>query len=94
MRAMWKAMLTLPHIAPLSAYAAKLRLRGSVEVPEFDPLDGGVNARILFLFEKPGPMTADGSTFSERSGSGFISRDDPTAEALSVSWKKLGFRAR
>src|ERR1700733_350011 len=77
-----RAMLTLPHIAPLTAYAAKLRLRGAVEVPDFDPLDGGVNARVLFLFEKPGPMTADGSAFSG-SGSGFISRnnDDPTAEA-------------
>jgi hypothetical protein len=46
-------MLTLPHIAPLTAYAASLRLRGSVEVPEFDPLDGGTNARVLFLLEKP-----------------------------------------
>ena len=34
-------------------YAAKLRLRGGVEVPEFDPLDGGVDAQVLFLFEKP-----------------------------------------
>jgi hypothetical protein len=70
-------MLTQPHIAPLTAYAAKLRQRDSVEVPEFDPLDGGVNAQVLFLFEKPGPMTA------EANGSGFISRnnDDPTAEA-------------
>jgi hypothetical protein len=47
-----------------------------------DPLDGGVNARILFLFEKPGPMT-DASDLSRNSGSGFISRDndDRTAEA-------------
>jgi uracil-DNA glycosylase len=72
-----RAMLTQPHIAPLTAYAAKLRQRGSIEVPEFDPLDGGINAQMLFLFEKPGPMTADAT------GSGFISRnnDDPTAEA-------------
>jgi hypothetical protein len=72
-----RAMLTKPHIAPLTAYAAKLRQRGFIEVPEFDPLDGGVNAQVLFLFEKPGPMTA------EAGGSGFISRnnDDPTAEA-------------
>src|SRR5690242_12415653 len=78
-----RAMLTLPHVAPLTAYAAELRLRSSVEVPEFDPLDGGVDARVLFLLEKPGPMTADGSRFSGRSGSGFISRnnDDPTAAA-------------
>lgn len=72
-----RAMLTQPHVAPLTEYAAKQRQRGSIDVPEFDPLDGGVNAQILFLFEKPGPMTA------EATGSGFISRnnDDPTAEA-------------
>jgi hypothetical protein len=87
-----KAMLTMPYIAPLTAYAAKLRLRGSGEVPEFDPLDGGVDARVLFLFEKPGPMTADGSAFSGRSGSGFISRnnDDPSAEATIDFMKKAG----
>jgi len=99
-----RAMLSLPHIAPLTAYAAKLRLRGSVEVPEFDPLDGGVDARVLFLLEKPGPMTADGSQFGRLSGSGFISRnnDDPSAEAtiafmhqagiprkLTVSWNVI-----
>lgn len=87
-----QSMLALPHVAPLSSYAAKLRLRGPVEVPEFDPLDGGVNARVLFLFEKPGPMTADGSRFSGRTGSGFISRnnDDPTAEAILDFMQKAG----
>lgn len=75
-----KAMLGLPHVSGLAAFAAKLRERGSVEVPEFDPLDGGIDARVLFLFEKPGPMTAEGG---KRTGSGFISRnnDDATAEA-------------
>jgi hypothetical protein len=43
-----RALLSLPHIAPLTAYASALRLRGSVEVPEFDPLDGGINAQICF----------------------------------------------
>ncbi len=75
-----KAMLSLLHVAPLTAFAAKLRERGSVEVPEFDPLDGGIDARALFLFEKPGPMTSERG---RRTGSGFISRnnDDATAEA-------------
>ena len=69
-------MLWEPHVAPLTAYAADLRARG--EVPDFDPLDGGCNARVLFLFEKPGPKTSETG-----GGSGFISRnnDDPTAEA-------------
>src|ERR1700682_1396185 len=87
-----RAMLSLPHVAPLTAYAAKLRLRDSVEVPEFDPLDGGIDALVLFLAEKPGPMTADGSKFGARSGAGFISRDndDPSAEATIDFMHKAG----
>lgn len=59
---------------PLVSFVHALRSRPMVEVPDFDPLDGGINAELLFLFEKPGPMTTS---------SGFISRDndDPTAEA-------------
>ena len=70
---------------PLSGSGAeKLRERRSVEVPEFDPLDGGVDARVLFLLEKPGPMTSGVDGTKQRTGSGFISRnnDDPTAEAI------------
>ena len=61
-----KSMLDLPHMAPLKAYAAALRRPGT-EVPDFDPLDGGVAARLLFLLEKPGPMTAE---HGKRAGSG------------------------
>ena len=84
-----KSMLTLPHIAPLVEYTAELRKRDNVEVPEFDPLDGGVDAQVLFLFEKPGPMTAAAGT---RAGSGFISRnnDDPTAEATFNFMRQAG----
>ena len=74
-------MLTEPHIAPLAAYAAGLRIRPGTEVPDFDPLDGGITAGVLFLLEKPGPMTAPSRP--GRAGSGFVSRDndDGTAEA-------------
>ncbi|MDQ2954782.1 MAG: uracil-DNA glycosylase [Pseudomonadota bacterium] len=77
-----RAMLGLPHMVELTKFAAKLRSRG-LEVPDFDPLDGGVRARALFLFEKPGPMTAKAGS-GKRVGSGFISRnnDDSTAEAI------------
>ena len=76
-----RAMLALPHIAPLAAYASSLRVHG--DVPDFDPLDGGINAEVLFLFEKPGPMA---------SGSSFISRDndDPTAAATMDFMAKAG----
>lgn len=80
-RAERRAALSLPHIAPLAEFAASLRTQGVGDVPDFDPFDGGIGAQLLFLFEKPGPMTATGR--DSRSGSGFISRDndDPTAEA-------------
>lgn len=44
-------------------------------MPHFDPCDGGINARALFLLEAPGPKAV---------GSAFISRDnpDPTAQNL------------
>lgn len=75
-----RAMVAQTHVAPLVRYRAKLRSERKGEVPQFDPLDGGVHARVLFLFEKPGRMTA---AVEKGSGSGFISRnnDDPTAEA-------------
>ena len=71
-------MLDSPHMAPLTSYVQRLRSRRDVRVPDFDPMDGGVDARILFLFEKPGPKTD-----REHGGSGFISRnnDDLTAAA-------------
>jgi len=65
-------------MAPLVDFVAKLRrTHPDREFPEFDPRDGGTNADILFLFEKPGPMTS-----ARGKGSGFISRDndDRTAE--------------
>ena len=74
-----KAMLTLPHVAPLTEFAKELRTRhAGIFIPDFDPLDGGIDAAILFLFEKPGRKTD-----AANGGSGFISRnnDDPTAKA-------------
>lgn len=69
--------LSQSHMAPLVEFVGRLRKKPGVEVPDFDPLDGGIEAQALFLLEKPGPMTAS------LGGSGFISRnnDDPSAEA-------------
>jgi|SRR5208283_1255137 len=67
-----------PHMATLISYVTKLRRQQPTwEVPDFDPAGGGAEARVLFLFEKPGPKTA------ATNGSGFLSihNDDPTAEA-------------
>lgn len=75
------AALDQPHIAPLTGYVHALRGRDDREYPYFDPADGGIDASMLFLFEKPGPMTVERGRLT-RAGSGFISRDndDPTAE--------------
>lgn len=76
-REMRRNMLRAPHIGPLTAYCEKLELDGLGEVPRFDPLDGGIHARVLYLLEKPGPKTSRNGD----KGSGFISRDnnDPSA---------------
>ncbi len=85
-----RAMLYLPTIKPLTDFVGRLRSTYNDEVPDFDPADGGTNASILFLFEKPGPMTS--AAKSGRSGSGFISRDndDPTAEATFTFMVRAG----
>lgn len=86
-----RELLKEPHVRPLTVFTEALRSETGLEVPDFDPLDGGAEAEVLFLFEKPGPMTAaDGS--GRRVGSGFISRDndDPTAEATFNFMRQAG----
>lgn len=78
-----RASLNEPHILPLTTYVRELRGEGRGNVPDFDPLDGGVNAAILFLMEKPGPMTDD-MALSGRVGSGFVSRDNDDATAAAI----------
>ena len=92
-RALRRKMLDLPHMIELKKFAEALRSDDSVEVPDFDPLDGGVEAQLLFLFEKPGPLTS-GRRDGKRSGSGFISRDndDPTAEAVFNFMREAGIQ--
>lgn len=85
-----RAMLAEPHIAPLASYVQGLRAKHPAwEFQDFDPLDGGIHADMLFLLEKPGPMT---SPNGKKRGSGFISRnnDDPTAEAVFEFMKEAG----
>lgn len=94
-----REMLSQPHISPLTKYVIGLRkvFGNGWYVPDFDPMDGGIEAQILFLFEKPGTMTDPNG---KHNGSGFISRnnDDPTAEhtfafmnfaGLGGKWRKL-----
>ncbi len=72
-----REMLTSPHMKPLTDYIVSMRqARGrEYHIPNFDPCDGGIHARALFLLEAPGPKAVR---------SGFVSRDnpDPTAKNL------------
>jgi uracil-DNA glycosylase len=59
------------------------------EVPYADPLDAGIEARVLIILEAPGPMT---NAFNPVPGSGFISsdNDDATAENLWLARRQSG----
>lgn len=74
-------LLKQSHIAPLTEFVDELRNRRLGEypsdfrrehIPYFDPLDGGIEARCLFLFEAPGGKAVK---------SGFISRNNPDESA-------------
>lgn len=72
----------------LNKFVEKLRQRHPDSfVPDFDSNDGGIDSQVLFLFEKPGPMTD-----TENGGSGLISRDnnDPTANATKMILERIG----
>jgi hypothetical protein len=74
-RARRQALLGEDHVAPLVAYSARLAERIGKTVPVVDPLDGGVNARLLILLETPGPRVL---------GTGFVSRDNPSGTAANM----------
>ncbi|RYD85746.1 MAG: hypothetical protein EOP84_01405, partial [Verrucomicrobiaceae bacterium] len=44
-----REMLTQSHMLPLNEFVSRLRRQSGVEVPDFDPMDGGVRAKMLFL---------------------------------------------
>jgi len=70
-------MLSLSHVKPLANYVASLRavLGEQYRVPDFDPCDGGTQARVLFLLEAPGPKAVESQFVSSNN-------PDPTARNL------------
>ena len=64
-----------PHIEPVNRLVDELST-DDAWMPYVSPLYGGVEARVLFLFQDPGPATRAGH------GSGMLSpeNDDPSAE--------------
>lgn len=77
------------HIAPLTAYVEQLRqlVGPNANIPYFDPWDGGIEARALFLLEAPGAKAAS---------SGFVSRNNPdeTAKNLFTLLEQAGLERR
>ncbi len=73
------------HVGPLNSFVHQIRQQRGVgkKVPYFDPADGGLNARCLFLLEAPGPKAVE---------SGFVSRNnpDPTASNFFDLNKRAG----
>ncbi len=68
-------LLKQKHILPLTLFVGKIRKEQgeNAYIPYFDPLDGGIKAKCLFVLEAPGAKTKN---------SGFISRNnnDETAK--------------
>ena len=73
-----REMLNLPHMLPLVNYLdlIKKELGNKYDTPMFDPCDGGINAKALFLLEAPGPKAVK---------SGFISRNNPDPSAKNMN---------
>lgn len=76
-----RSLLEQSHVATLTEFVDEIRDRKLQEhspdfrkehIPYFDPLDGGVKSRCLFLFEAPGGRALK---------SGFVSRNNPDETA-------------
>ena len=70
-----RALLDRPHLRLLLELAKRIACERGAAVPAPDPLDGGIDARLLLLLETPGP--AIGRT-------GIVSRDNPTGTAANL----------
>ena len=70
-----RAMVEAAHIAPIRALARRIAAERGAPVPDPDPLDGGVGARLLLLLETPGPMVLR---------TGFVTRDSANGTAANL----------
>ena len=61
---------TAPHTAPIRTLAGRIREATGRPVPDPDPLDGGVEARLLLLLETPGPRMSHEHAIVSRDKSG------------------------
>ncbi len=70
-----RALNDAPHVAPIRALARRIASERDAPVPDPDPLDGGVGARLLLLLETPGPMVLR---------TGFVTRDSANGTAANL----------
>ncbi len=61
---------------PIALFADRLRRETGRPIPDADPCDGGVEARLLLLLERPPPVIQQ---------AGFVSRDNATPTARNIS---------
>ncbi len=84
------SLLTEPHMKPLADFVQAIPTEGRspFPVPNFDPCDGGIGAKALFLLEAPGPQAAKTT--------GFVSRNNPdqTAKNLCLLMQEAGISRR
>jgi hypothetical protein len=78
-----------PHVARLTDLVEEWRkaISGEEWIPDFDPDDGGIDAEILLLLEKPGPGPDNG-------GVRYVSQDnrDRTAENIKTFLLQAGIK--
>ena len=61
---------TASHTAPIRALARRIHEATGRPVPDPDPIDGGVEARLLLLLETPGPRLSHENAIVSRDKSG------------------------
>lgn len=92
-----RLLLAQAHIKPLSDFLDTIRAKSgsAYDIPCFDPCDGGIEAKALFLLEAPGPKavnsgghttdTGDAHQPDSRAvGSGYVSRNNPDQTAKNI----------
>ena len=79
------ALLEEPHVAPLNAFVRRLQKATEADVPWFDPLDGGADARLLVLMESP-------SRRGHENGFVSVDNDTPTGRRMRETFASAGLR--
>jgi hypothetical protein len=77
-------LLTEPRVQPLREWCSDLAERRGVVVPDFDPAEAGIEARVLIFHEVPAGPTIDRGKASERPVSGFVSVDNDDQSAANM----------